>query len=132
MPDDDFPVILPRASQGLFLLQRLRDEAHRFAITFHRSKRGKAMLSSALDGIPGLGAARRDALLAQFGTLQAIREADVEQLTRVRGIGPKLAEAVQEHLRAQESAPAPDSPPEPQAEQDSQPQTASAPAADGV
>ncbi|MBE8526839.1 excinuclease ABC subunit UvrC [Amycolatopsis sp. H6(2020)] len=132
VPDDDFPVILPRASQGLFLLQRLRDEAHRFAITFHRSKRGKAMLSSALDGIPGLGAARRDALLAQFGTLQAIREADVEQLTRVRGIGPKLAEAVQEHLRAQESAPAPDSPPEPQAEQDSQPQTASAPAADGV
>src|SRR5699024_4246662 len=78
VPDDDFPVILPRSSHGLFLLQRLRDEAHRFAITFHRSKRGKAMLASALDGVEGLGKAKREALLKEFGSLKAIREASAE------------------------------------------------------
>jgi excinuclease ABC subunit C len=104
VPDDDFPVILPRSSNGLFLLQRLRDEAHRFAITFHRSKRGKAMLASALDGVPGLGAGRRDALIQHFGSLKAIQEATPEQLAEVRGIGPKLAEKILEHLIAQEES----------------------------
>ncbi|MDN5617671.1 MAG: excinuclease ABC subunit UvrC [Kocuria sp.] len=98
VPDDDFPVILPRSSHGLFLLQRLRDEAHRFAITFHRSKRGKAMLASALDCVEGLGKAKREALLKEFGSLKAIREASVEDLTRAQGIGPRLAEKVRAHL----------------------------------
>ncbi|MCP3424494.1 excinuclease ABC subunit UvrC [Rothia sp. AR01] len=102
VPDDDFPVILPRSSNGLFLLQRLRDEAHRFAITFHRSKRGKAMLVSALDGVPGLGASRRDALIKHFGSLKAIQEATPDRLAEVRGIGPTLAEKVLEHLIAQD------------------------------
>lgn len=98
VPDDDFPVILPRSSHGLFLLQRLRDEAHRFAITFHRTKRGKAMLVSALDGIEGLGKSKREALISEFGSLKAIREATVEDLVRVRGVGPVLAEKIREHL----------------------------------
>ncbi|MFI8595825.1 excinuclease ABC subunit UvrC [Rothia koreensis] len=98
VPDDDFPVILPRSSHGLFLLQRLRDEAHRFAITFHRSKRGKAMLASALDGVEGLGKAKREALLKEFGSLKAIREASAEDLTRAQGIGPRLAEKIRAHL----------------------------------
>ena len=67
VPGQDFPVILPRTSEGLYLLQRVRDEAHRFAITFHRQRRSKAMTSSALDGIPGLGDAKRKALLRHFG-----------------------------------------------------------------
>ena len=70
LPDDDFPVILPRTSEALYLLQRVRDEAHRFAITFHRQKRSKRMTESALDDVPGLGEARRKALLAQFGSLR--------------------------------------------------------------
>lgn len=98
VPDDDFPVILPRSSHGLFLLQRLRDEAHRFAITFHRTKRGKAMLVSALDGVEGLGKSKREALISEFGSLKAIREATVEDLVRVRGVGPVLAEKIREHL----------------------------------
>lgn len=73
LPDSDFPVILPRTSQGLYLLQRIRDEAHRFAITFHRQKRGKAMTVSALDGVPGLGEAKRKALVAHFGSLKKIK-----------------------------------------------------------
>ena len=70
LPDSDFPVILPRTSQGLYLLQRIRDEAHRFAISFHRQKRGKAMTVSALDGVPGLGESKRKALLAHFGSVK--------------------------------------------------------------
>lgn len=98
VPEDEFPVILPRSSHGLFLLQRLRDEAHRFAITFHRTKRGKAMLVSALDGVEGLGKAKREALIAEFGSLKAIREATAEDLTRAKGIGPQLAEKIRAHL----------------------------------
>ncbi|WP_030014342.1 excinuclease ABC subunit UvrC [Curtobacterium sp. S6] len=105
VPDDDFPVILPRSSNGLFLLQRLRDEAHRFAITFHRSKRGKAMLVSALDGIEGLGSAKREALIREFGSLRAIREADVGELTKAKGIGPTLAEKIHRHLSTEERQP---------------------------
>ncbi|WP_028267351.1 excinuclease ABC subunit UvrC [Arthrobacter sp. MA-N2] len=100
LPDSDFPVILPRTSQGLYLLQRIRDEAHRFAITFHRQKRGKAMTVSALDGVPGLGEAKRKALVAQFGSLKKIKAATAIELTAAKGIGPALAEAVVNHLAA--------------------------------
>ncbi|MCX8453952.1 excinuclease ABC subunit UvrC [Paenarthrobacter ureafaciens] len=103
LPDSDFPVILPRTSQGLYLLQRIRDEAHRFAITFHRQKRGKAMTVSALDGVPGLGEAKRKALVAHFGSLKKIKAASVEELTSAKGIGPALAAAVVRHLGSAEN-----------------------------
>lgn len=103
LPDSDFPVILPRTSQGLYLLQRIRDEAHRFAITFHRQKRGKAMTVSALDGVPGLGEAKRKALVAHFGSLKKIKAATAIELTAAKGIGPTLAEAVVSHLAASSS-----------------------------
>ena len=98
LPDSDFPVILPRASAGLYLLQRIRDEAHRFAISFHRQKRGKAMTVSALDGVPGLGESKRKALLAQFGSVKSIKAASAEELTGAKGIGPSLAEAIVRHF----------------------------------
>ncbi|QSZ54220.1 excinuclease ABC subunit UvrC [Paenarthrobacter sp. AT5] len=103
LPESDFPVILPRTSQGLYLLQRIRDEAHRFAITFHRQKRGKAMTVSALDGVPGLGEAKRKALVAHFGSLKKIKAASVEELTSAKGIGPALAAAVVRHLGSAEN-----------------------------
>ncbi|MCW1803661.1 excinuclease ABC subunit UvrC, partial [Brachybacterium squillarum] len=107
LPGEEYPVILPRTSEALFLVQRLRDEAHRFAITYHRSKRGRAMQASALDGIAGLGAARRRALLDRFVTVSAIREAEPEQLEEVDGIGPALAARISAALRSdQGSAPA--------------------------
>lgn len=104
LPDSDFPVILPRTSQGLYLLQRVRDEAHRFAISFHRQKRGKAMTVSALDGVPGLGEAKRKALIAHFGSLKKIKAAGVAELTEAKGIGPALAEAVVRHLASSAEA----------------------------
>ncbi|WP_422117463.1 excinuclease ABC subunit UvrC [Brachybacterium sp. UNK5269] len=100
LPGDDYPVILPRTSEALFLVQRLRDEAHRFAITYHRSKRGRAMQVSALDGVPGLGPARRRALLDRFVTVSAIREASEEDLVAVPGIGPALAAQITAALRS--------------------------------
>ncbi|MBO3129503.1 excinuclease ABC subunit UvrC [Dermatophilus congolensis] len=100
LPDDEFPIVLPRTSEGLFLLQRLRDEAHRFAITFHRQRRSTAMTRSALDGIPGLGESKRKALLSHFGSVKRIREATPEELTAVKGIGPKLAEVIVAALAA--------------------------------
>ena len=106
VPGDDFPLVLPRSSDALFLLQRLRDEAHRFAITFHRQRRSKAMTASELDTVPGLGPARRRALLEAFGTVRAIRAATPEELAAVPGIGPGLARTVQEHLSGSTAAPA--------------------------
>ncbi|MFF2029087.1 excinuclease ABC subunit UvrC [Arthrobacter sp. NPDC058192] len=100
LPDSDFPVILPRASAGLYLLQRIRDEAHRFAITFHRQKRGKAMTVSALDSVPGLGDSKRKALLAEFGSVKGIKAATAEELTGAKGIGPALAAAIVRHFTA--------------------------------
>ncbi|HET8879981.1 MAG TPA: excinuclease ABC subunit UvrC [Arthrobacter sp.] len=100
LPDSDFPVILPRASAGLYLLQRIRDEAHRFAISFHRQKRGKAMTVSVLDGVPGLGDSKRKALLNQFGSVKSIKAASVEELTAAKGIGPALAGAIVRHFNA--------------------------------
>jgi excinuclease ABC subunit C len=100
LPESDFPVILPRASAGLYLLQRIRDEAHRFAITFHRQKRGKAMTASALDSVPGLGESKRKALLAEFGSVKGIKAATQEELTGAKGIGPSLAAAIVRHFNA--------------------------------
>jgi excinuclease ABC subunit C len=88
-------VILPRTSEALYLLQRVRDEAHRFAITYHRQKRSTSMLVSLLDDVPGLGQTRRKALMKQFGSLKRLRAATVEELTAVPGIGRRTAEAVQ-------------------------------------
>ena len=96
--DSKEPVIFPRHSEGLYLLQRIRDEAHRFAITFHRSKRSKVMLESLLDDIPKLGEARRTALLAQFGSVTAIRKASVAELAAIPGIGSSIAESIFAHL----------------------------------
>lgn len=104
LPDDDFPVILPRNSQALFLVQRIRDEAHRFAITFHRSKRGKAMVASALDAVPGLGPAKREALIKHFGSLKKLKAASVDELTQVQGVGPSLASKIREHFDAEAAA----------------------------
>jgi excinuclease ABC subunit C len=89
-----FPVILPRTSEGLYLLQRVRDEAHRFAITFHRQRRSKAMTASVLDEIPGLGEVRRKALLRHFGSVKALKEASPAQIQEVPGIGPALADTI--------------------------------------
>ncbi|WFE47381.1 excinuclease ABC subunit UvrC [Verrucosispora sp. WMMD1129] len=99
LPDDDFPVILPRASEGLYLLQRVRDEAHRFAITFHRQRRSKRMTTSALDNVAGLGEVRRKALLRHFGSLKRLSAATVEEITEVPGVGRRTAEAILTALR---------------------------------
>ena len=95
LPGQDSPVILPRTSEGLYLLQRVRDEAHRFAITFHRKKRDAALTTSELDGVPGLGPARRAALLRHFGSVRKLRAgATAEQIAELPGFGPRIAEAV--------------------------------------
>jgi excinuclease ABC subunit C len=94
LPGQDSPVILPRTSEGLYLLQRVRDEAHRFAITFHRKKRDAALTTSELDGVPGLGPARRAALLRHFGSVRKLRRASAEQIAELPGFGPRIAEAV--------------------------------------
>ncbi|MCO4249942.1 excinuclease ABC subunit UvrC [Pseudarthrobacter raffinosi] len=104
LPDSDFPVILPRTSQGLYLLQRIRDEAHRFAITFHRQKRGKAMTVSALDGVPGLGESKRKALLTHFGSVKGVKAATAAELTAAKGIGPSLANAIVAHFSGDDTA----------------------------
>ena len=98
LPGRPRPILLPCRSRGLFLVQRVRDEAHRFAITHHRSRRRKAGVASQLDSIPGVGPARRKALLKAFGSLDAIRAASVEQLAAVPGIPRSVAQAVKEHL----------------------------------
>ncbi|HEC24108.1 MAG TPA: excinuclease ABC subunit UvrC [Chloroflexi bacterium] len=98
VPDRDRSIVLPRRSQGLYLLQRIRDEAHRFAITQHRKRRLKRGLASQLDSIPGIGPARRRALLSAFGSVKAIREASEEELAAVPGIGPELAATIKSLL----------------------------------
>ena len=109
VPAEPDPVIMPRNSEGLFLLQRVRDEAHRFAITYHRSKRSKRMTTSALDSVPGLGAHRRKALVTHFGSVARLKQASVEEITSVPGIGVATAKAVLEALgvAAESSASAP-------------------------
>ncbi|CAB4562997.1 MAG: excinuclease ABC subunit UvrC [Actinobacteria bacterium] len=100
VPGSKDPLILPRSSEGLYLLQRIRDEAHRFAITFHRSRRSKIMLESILDEIPQLGSARRASLLEHFGSVAAIRKATVEEIAATPGIGGKIASLIESHLES--------------------------------
>jgi excinuclease ABC subunit C len=94
LPDDDDPVVLPRTSEGLYLLQRVRDEAHRFAISYQRTKRSKRFRSSPLDDVPGLGDTRKQALLKHFGSLKKLRSATIDQICEVPGIGRKTAETI--------------------------------------
>ncbi|WP_102141029.1 excinuclease ABC subunit UvrC [Mycobacterium hubeiense] len=105
VPAEPDPVIMPRNSEGLYLLQRVRDEAHRFAITYHRSKRSKRMTASALDSVRGLGEHRRKALVAHFGSVARLKEASIEEITAVPGIGVATAKAVLEALGVAPSAP---------------------------
>ena len=98
VPGRSSPILLPRHSQGLYLVQRVRDEAHRFAITSHRKQRTKTGLASQLDAIPGIGPARRKALLGHFGSLQNIRAATPEELTAIPGINAQLANTIKAHL----------------------------------
>ena len=107
LPGQEFPVILPRTSEGLYLLQRVRDEAHRFAITFHRQRRSKAMTTSVLDDIPGLGDTRRKALLRHFGSVKRLRAASVEQIREVPGIGAALGATIHVTLHDPATQPAP-------------------------
>ena len=111
VPGDEFPIILPRTSPALYLLQHLRDESHRFAITHHRKKRSAGMTRSILDGVPGLGPARQAALLKEFGSVKRLRGADVDEITRVKGIGPALAGTILAHLNGSAS-PSPNGPAE--------------------
>jgi excinuclease ABC subunit C len=99
LPDSDYPVILPRNSDALFLIQRIRDEAHRFAITHQRARR-KRDINTILGEIPGLGPARIKVLLQHFGSVTRLREASVDSIAEIRGIGPALAEGIHRHLRA--------------------------------
>ena len=91
---------IPRGSEALFVLQHIRDEAHRFAITYHRQKRARRALRSPLDDIPGVGAARKKALLKRFGSLTRMRTAKVDELQSVPGVGPSLARTIHDHLHA--------------------------------
>ena len=97
-PHNSQPLILPRHSQGLYLVQRIRDEAHRYGITAHRARRSKQGLASQLDSIPNIGPARRKALLKYFGSMDKIREASVEELTTVKGMNMSAAESIKAHL----------------------------------
>jgi excinuclease ABC subunit C len=105
LPNDPNPVILPRTSEALYLLQRIRDEAHRFAITYHRQKRSVSMTQSVLDSVPGLGETRRKAVLRHFGSVRRLRSATVEEIAEVPGVGRRTAEAV--HAALAGSAPTP-------------------------
>jgi excinuclease ABC subunit C len=104
LPGDDSPVILPRTSEGLYLLQRVRDEAHRFAITYHRAKRSKALAVSELDSVPGLGPARRATLLRHFGSVRRLASATEPEIAGLPGIGPRVASAVLAALRPEPPA----------------------------
>ena len=98
LPDRSDPIMLPRNSQGLYLVQRLRDEAHRFAITYHRSVRGRRAMASVFDEIEGIGPVRKKALLKRFGSVRRIREASVEELAETPGIPRDLADRLKRHL----------------------------------
>ena len=102
-PNRSYPVVLPRNSEALYLVQRIRDEAHRFALTFHRSKRSRLMLESLLDEIPGLGEIRRSALLDSFGSIAALRKAELSEIASVPGIGERTAAIIRERLSAEAS-----------------------------
>jgi excinuclease ABC subunit C len=99
-PDTPDPLLIPRSSEALFVLQHLRDEAHRFAIGYHRSKREKRALSSPLDEVPGVGPARKKALLRRFGSLARLTRAEVGDIAQTPGIGPELARVIHDRLHA--------------------------------
>ncbi|MFP5352161.1 MAG: excinuclease ABC subunit UvrC [Actinomycetota bacterium] len=103
VPGRPDPIVIPRGADALYLLQQIRDEAHRFALTYHRLKRGKRMTRSALDGIPGLGDTRRKQLLKHFGSVKRVREASLEELKAVPRLPKAVAEAVHEALRGDEA-----------------------------
>ena len=103
VPDDDYPIILKRQSEGMYLLQRVRDESHRFAITYHRQTRRKGALRSALDDIPGIGEQYQKRLLAHFGSVKAMRGASVEDFEAVKGIGHAKAQALYDTLHADDN-----------------------------
>jgi excinuclease ABC subunit C len=98
LPGRPYPVLLPRHSQGLYMVQRVRDEAHRFAITSHRKRRDKAGVASRLDSIPGVGPTRRKQLLNHFGSIKNIEAASIEELQSVPGLPRTVAEAIKAHL----------------------------------
>jgi excinuclease ABC subunit C len=98
VPGSPDPLVLPRSSEALYLLQRVRDEAHRFAIAYHRKLRGRSMTRSVLDGIPGVGEARRRELVRHFGSVRKLAQASVEEIAAVPGFGPQLARTVWNHL----------------------------------
>jgi excinuclease ABC subunit C len=98
VPGSPDPVVLPRSSEALYLLQRVRDEAHRFAIAYHRKLRGRSMTRSVLDGIPGVGEARRKDLVRHFGSPRRVAQASVEEIAALPGFGPRLAQTVWDHL----------------------------------
>jgi len=103
LPNSSEPVIFPRHSEALYLLQKLRDEAHRFAINFHRSKRSKVMLESLLDEVAGLGEIRRKSLLSHFGSVSALKSATIDELAVVPGIGKKMAKTIIDQINSQDS-----------------------------
>lgn len=113
-PESSDPIILPRTSEALYLLQRVRDEAHRTAIAFHRKRRGARQRRSALDDVPGLGQVKAKALIRHFGSVKAIKQASIEQLQEVPGVGPRLAETIRQALAsdAPTSGSAPEEPEE--------------------
>jgi len=98
VPDENEPIVLPRGSEGLYLIQRIRDEAHRFAISYHRQVRGRSQTASALDAVPGVGPRRKRALLRRFGSVKAVREASEEEIASTVGFTSRLAKRVKEHL----------------------------------
>lgn len=100
LPGRPDPILLPRNSKALHLIQRVRDEAHRFAITYHRNVRGKTMKASALNEVPGIGPKRRKALIKHFGRVEAIKEASVEELEVAPGMTKPAAEAVYKHFHS--------------------------------
>jgi excinuclease ABC subunit C len=91
-------VLLPRTSQALYLVQRIRDEAHRFAVSYHRNVRQKAAVASQIDSVPGVGPARRKALIKAFGSVRGIKAANLDEIAAVPGMNARLAETVKEHL----------------------------------
>lgn len=100
MPGEEYPIIVPRNSPALYLVQNLRDEAHRFAITFHRQQRSARMRRSKLDDIPGLGPKRRKQLVKEFGSVMRVKQASVEDIAALPGFGPKLAQLIHDALNA--------------------------------
>ncbi|MBV9280583.1 MAG: excinuclease ABC subunit UvrC, partial [Chloroflexi bacterium] len=98
VPGRDESILLPRTSQALYLVQRVRDEAHRFAVSYHRTVRQKATVASQIDAVPGIGPARRKALIRAFGSVRGIKAATPEEIARVAGMNASLAETVKEHL----------------------------------